>query len=236
MPTFASDSTFLLMKKMFSVYVVAYSILLMSMLVLMFMYPKLELHLLLNSYHTKPLDTFFTYYSLFAEGPVYVVALLPLLWKQVRLVLFFGLCELTGGSVLQILKHAISMPRPATAFENCPDMVLPVVEGINMHSGNSFPSGHSSTFFIFGTCCALLLAYHYQRNAASNSNWTRVLCACAMLLLLALAALGAYSRVYLSQHFLQDVCMGSVIGFLTTCLMYRYGRRKILKLNPEETT
>ena len=46
-----------------------------------------------------------------------------------------------------------------------------------------------------------------------------------------LASLGAYSRVYLSQHFLSDVCMGSIIGFVTPCLMFYFGRHKILKLN-----
>lgn len=55
----------------------------------------------------------------------------------------------------------------------------------------------------------------------------------SMLALLILAALGGYSRIYLSQHFLSDVCMGSIIGFVTPCLMFYFGRNKILKLNKE---
>jgi membrane-associated phospholipid phosphatase len=54
--------------------------------------------------------------------------------------------------------------------------------------------------------------------------------------LLSLAALGAYSRVYLSQHFLSDVCMGSVIGFVTPCLMFYFGKNKILKLKSNTNT
>ena len=129
------------MKKSFFVYGIAYFILLIITLGLLYAYPKLELHLLLNSYHTRLQDIFFTYYSMLAEGPLYVLALLPLFWKKVRLTLFFALCELSGGAILQILKHLISMPRPHSAFEKCPDMVLPVVEGVNLHSSNSFPSG-----------------------------------------------------------------------------------------------
>jgi membrane-associated phospholipid phosphatase len=51
-----------------------------------------------------------------------------------------------------------------------------------------------------------------------------------MLSLLVLAALGAYSRIYLSQHFLSDVCMGSIIGFITPCLIFYFGRKQIMKL------
>lgn len=217
------------MKKVFLVYGVAYSILLMSMLGLQYVYPKLELHLLLNSYHTRLQDVFFTYYSMLAEGPLYALALIPVFWKKVRMILFFGLCELSGGAVLQILKHLISMPRPSSVFENYPDITLPVVEGVSLHSGNSFPSGHASTFFIFCTCCALYLAYRYKREVVHKRS-KKILFGFSLLILLVLAALGAYSRVYLSQHFLSDVCMGSVIGFVTPCLMFYFGRKKILKL------
>jgi membrane-associated phospholipid phosphatase len=53
-------------------------------------------------------------------------------------------------------------------------------------------------------------------------------------MLLFLAALGAYSRVYLSQHFLSDVCVGSIIGFTTPFLIYYFCKDKILKLNNKE--
>jgi membrane-associated phospholipid phosphatase len=53
-------------------------------------------------------------------------------------------------------------------------------------------------------------------------------------LLLVFAAIGAYSRVYLSQHFLSDVCVGSIIGFITPFLMFYLCRNKILKLKNEE--
>lgn len=167
-------------------------------------------------------------------GPLYVLALLPLLWKQIKLTLFFALCELTGGATLQILKHLISMPRPASAFEDHPGLILPLVEGIDLHSSNSFPSGHASTFFIFCTCAALYLAYRYQQRVRQNCK-TRacLLFDTSLLLLMIFAALGAYSRVYLSQHFLCDVCMGSIIGFVTPCLMFFFGKEKILRLKPD---
>ena len=147
------------MKKSLSVYVVAYLILLSTILGMLYVYPKLELHLMLNSHHTGIQDTFFPYFSILAEGPLYILALLPMLWKKFRLTLFFALCELSAGTILQVLKHIISHPRPVSAFEEYSDAVLPVVQGVDLHHSNSFPSGHASTFFVFCTCCVLLLAY-----------------------------------------------------------------------------
>jgi membrane-associated phospholipid phosphatase len=221
------------MKKVLSLYGIAYLVLLMVIFGLQYIYPKTELHLLLNSYHTGIEDTFFKYYSMLAEGPLYVLALLPLFWKKIGMTVFFALSELSGGAILQILKHLISTDRPISVFENHPDIILPLVEGVDMHHSNSFPSGHASTFFVFFTCCALIVAYHYQQKANQNNHKTWLLVNLSMFAMLIFAALGAYSRIYLSQHFLSDVCMGSIIGFVTPCLIFYYGKNKIIKLNKE---
>jgi membrane-associated phospholipid phosphatase len=223
------------MKKILSVYVVAYLILLSTILGMLYVYPKLELHLMLNSHHTGIQDTFFPYFSILAEGPLYVLALLPMLWKKFRLTLFFALCELSAGTILQVLKHIISHPRPVSAFEEYSDAVLPVVQGVDLHHSNSFPSGHASTFFAFFTCCALLLVFRNPHESRqSDSLWSRVALSLSLLVLLALAALGAYSRVYLSQHFLADVCMGSFMGVVIPCLLFYFGRDKILEVKTKQ--
>ena len=200
------------MKKIIAVYGIAYLVLLMVVLGLQYVYPKPELHLLLNSYHTSLQDTFFKYYSMLAEWPLYILALLPILWKKIQMTIFFALCELSGGAVLQILKHLIS------------------TDGVSMHHSNSFPSGHASTFFVFCTCCALILAYHYSLKSKKEYHRNFFLITLSMLTLFVLATLGAYSRIYLSQHFLSDVCMGSIIGFVTPFLVFYFGRDKILKI------
>lgn len=219
------------MKKILSVYGIAYLVLLMFVFGLQYVYPKTELHLLLNSYHTSTEDTFFKYYSMLAEGPLYVLALLPLLWKKVGMTIFFALSELSGGAILQILKHTFSFDRPVSVFENYGQAILPLVQGVDMHHSNSFPSGHASTFFVFCTCCALILTYHYKQRNIQNNRRTFFLICLSMLLLVVIAALGGYSRVYLSQHFLLDVCVGSIIGFTTPCLIFYFARSKIVKLS-----
>ena len=218
------------------IYVIPYIVLLMAILGLMYAYPKPELHMLLNSHHSGVQDVFFKYYSVMAEWPLYLLALLPLMWKKKKMTFYFAVCELTGGAILQILKHIISTDRPVSVFEHYQNLVLPLVQGVNMHHSNSFPSGHASTFFMFCTCCVIILAYHYKRNGNHHDLKTQILFNTSLLLLLVLAVMGAYSRVYLSQHFLSDVCVGSIIGFTTPFLMFYLGRNKILKLKKEENT
>lgn len=114
------------------VYVISYFVLLVAILGLMYLYPKPELHMLLNAHHSNLQDAFFKYYSLLAEWPLYALALLPLLWKKIKITAFFAMCELTGGAILQLLKHLVSTDRPVSVFENYHHLVLPLVQGVMM--------------------------------------------------------------------------------------------------------
>lgn len=218
------------MKKAFLVYCITFILLQTVVLGMLYAYPKLELHLMLNTCHTAIADTFFKYYTLLAEWPLYVLALLPVFWKKSRMTLFFAISELSSGAVLQTLKRLFEADRPVSVFANYPDVTLPLVQGVDMHHSNSFPSGHASTFFVFFTCCALLLAYYYQQRANAGKPCSQLLITLSMLSLLFLAALGAYSRVYLSQHFMEDICVGSIIGFIVPCLVFYFFRNKILSV------
>ena len=222
------------MKKIFSVYGIAYLILLTIVLILIFSYPKKELHLLVNSCHTYVQDTFFKHYTLLAEWPLYILALIPLFWKKYRIIIFYAVSEILSGTIALILKSNISIERPIRMFEHDTDVVLPLVEGVNMHHSNSFPSGHSATFFVFFTCFALLLAYYYQQRTSQYDLRKKIIMYLSMFMLFVLASLGAYSRVYLSQHFLSDVCVGSIIGFVTPCLIFYFGKNLILKPKTED--
>ena len=215
-------------------YVIAYFVLLLAVLLLMYEYPKPELHMLLNSHHSSIQDTFFKYYTMLAEWPLYALALLPLLWKKIKITLFFAMCEITGGSILQLLKHLVSLDRPVSVFENYPQLTLPLVQGVDMHHSNSFPSGHASTFFMFCTCLVIILAYYYNRTNKSISKKKKALFMMSLFSLFVLAAMGAYSRVYLSQHFLSDVCVGSIIGFVTPFLIFYFCRNKVFNFNEKK--
>ena len=205
------------MKKYFPFYGIAYAVLLCVMVLMLCLYPKAELHLWLNSCHTPLCDTFMRLYSQLAEWPLYLVAALPLVFKRWRLTVWYAASELGSATIVWVLKQLFHAPRPVVYFEKFPDLVLPVVEGVRLHHSNSFPSGHTATFFVFFTVCALLSA---QRFGSKQSDCSRFLPAALMCLLLMAAALGGYSRIYLSQHFLGDVCVGSLIGVIVPTLLF----------------
>ncbi len=218
------------MKKYFPFYGIAYVVLLCVMVLMLCLYPKAELHLMLNSCHTKGGDIFLRLYSQLAEWPLYVIAALPLVFKRWRLTVWYAVSELVSATVVWVLKQLFHAPRPAAYFENIPDAVLPVVEGVRLHHSNSFPSGHTATFFVFFTFCALLLAHYYTTHESGrrfSATWRYL----AMLLLLVMAALGGYSRIYLSQHFLSDVCVGSLIGVIVPTVIFALFSNRITRPN-----
>ena len=99
------------------------------------------------------------------------------------------------GIVAQIIKPLVESPRPQIYFS--PEWFPFFIKGV-IHLGySSFPSGHTVSAFAIATVLSL-----YQ-----NTKWRQAL-------LLVLAALAGFSRIYLSQHFLADVLAGSFIGVM----------------------
>lgn len=202
-------------------YILAYSALLVVMLILLAMYPKGELHILLNGWHTPTVDAFFKTFTVLAEWPLYALALLLIIKRKMWWVAMYAASEGVSAIVVTTLKHIFRMPRPLVFFEDHIADFLPVVEGVKLHRGLSFPSGHTATFFIFATVTVILLA-HKAKDARSADGCGRTVGAVAgiQVMLFLLAALGGYSRIYLSQHFLMDVCVGSMIGFSVPLALY----------------
>ena len=210
------------MNKKIIPYLMVYATLLVVCCGLLASYPKAELHLMLNAHHTPWADTVLKYYTLLAEWPLYVIGAVPLLFRRWRWSLYYGLSEGVAGLVIFGLKRLFSEDRPVVFFEQFRDVTLPLVDGVTMRHSNSFPSGHASTFFIFCTFAALLLCQYYARNRATLRPVLRstVVQQASVLALLAVAAVGCYSRVYLSQHFLSDITVGSAIGVTVACVMF----------------
>ena len=95
-----------------------------------------------------------------------------------------------------------------------PDVQLPLVDGVNMHSWFSFPSGHTTSFFALAFVLCILLTS--QKSTIINHKLQIAL----QIILVFFATLGAYSRIYLSQHFALDVFAGICVGIGITMLMY----------------
>ncbi len=198
------------------------SLILLAVLGLALLYiPKAELHLLLCDRHTPARDIFYRYYTQIAEWLPYVICVALLLFSRVGNGVFASSCMIISALTTQLFKHIINAPRPVTWFAaNMPDIQLPLVEGVRMNYWFSFPSGHTTSFFALFFALSILASQNFSQ---AKTNLLQVI-------LFILAALGGYSRIYLSQHFAADVYAGILVGTLICVLcyvvLYRYEDKK----------
>lgn len=203
-----------------AVFLVGVLLALAGMISVMLVLPKAELHLALNGWHNSFLDVVMRAYTDFVAWPVYLLMLLPLVYRRWGWTVLFAASEVSSALVVQLLKLLCNMPRPKTFFAEMGGQMNDafsqiVVDGVSMHSWHSFPSGHTATFFVFFSICAFLWTHEHK-----PAGWLFG----ALSLLLAL--LGGYSRIYLSQHFMLDVCVGMLEGTLMASVWYMIFIRK----------
>ena len=178
---------------------------------LLLFFPKGELHLLLCQPHMPFLDTIVPIFSDLVDWLPYLVVVL-LLFYRAGWATFLASNLLLSTLIVQPIKHIVHAPRPLTWFaENMPDISLPLVEGVKMNLWLSFPSGHTTTFFVLFFSISIILC-------AENIRGKNIL----SLLCFLLATFGAYTRIYLSQHFALDVLAGILIASFSTILLYYF--------------
>jgi membrane-associated phospholipid phosphatase len=174
---------------------ILYALLLIVSSVLLLFVSKASLHLFINQYHNPFFDLFFKYLTWMGSGWMVAVLFFILLARYKREAVIFLAGNLLITIFVQGLKHLVfnNMLRPAAYFKDIHPLYL--IPGEAMHLYNSFPSGHSAT--AFGLFVILI---YLTKNQWGKLAW------------LFLALLIAFSRVYLSQHFLMDILAGSFIG------------------------
>ena len=204
---------------------IALSLILIAVLGLALIYiPKDQLHLLLCNRHTPARDIFYRYYTHVAEWFPYVVCIAVLLFGRIGDGVFASAAMLLSALFTQIVKHIVVAPRPFTWFsEHFPSIQLPLVDGVKMSLWYSFPSGHTTSFFALAFVASILITSKLSGSSRSSSCLVQ-------LVLVLLATLGGYSRIYLSQHFALDVFAGALVGTLITLIcytvLYRYEDKK----------
>ncbi len=171
-------------------------------------YSKSEIHIYLNQYHSSATDLFFRYLTDLGDGLAVAVFLLILLFISYRYFLIMAANVFLTTFVVQGFKRIIfkGMSRPFNYFSGTYELHL--IPGVDMHSFNSFPSGHSASAFGIFFMAALI--------TKNNS---------LKFIFFVIALLTAYSRVYLSQHFLTDIYFGSLISSVFTFIMFYFGMK-----------
>jgi membrane-associated phospholipid phosphatase len=159
---------------------------------------KLPGHELLNQYNAPFFDTFFYYITYLGDGVISVIILAIVAIYNYRYALVGALSFGLAALMTHVLKVSVydHVERPYIAlwnyFHHNPNSHL-VLETNKLH--NSFPSGHTTGAFAIFMFLAL-----YSKN-----KWIGLICCL-------IAILSSFSRVYLSQHFVEDTLAGSVIG------------------------
>jgi membrane-associated phospholipid phosphatase len=184
------------------IFFTGYILFLAISLFFLLIYAKVPGFFLLNGYHSGPLDMFFLIYTNVGDGLFSIGIFLFLLWLRKpspgwEIVFAF----LLSGLAVQILKNAFPMPRPRTLIGD--EHYNYFIKEVTHVGYASFPSGHTAT--AFGT--AALLSIFTKKKTYT-------------LLFLTAALLVAYSRIYLGQHFLQDVFAGALIGVPSALVVY----------------
>lgn len=167
---------------------------------------KIQIHKAMNAYVGNAyLDSFFEYITHLGDGAFAFLVAIIFLFFNIRKSVYILLSYAGAGIVSYVLKHWIyyDVTRPHFVFQYYVRENLKEVNGVDLAGFHSFPSGHALSAFALFFCLLFVSRNHVLK-----------------MMFFALAVLAAYSRVYLSQHWLIDIYVGSIIGVCFSLLMY----------------
>lgn len=171
--------------------------------ILSFLNDKAFLIKFLDSIRNEFLNTFFIAITKLGEFYPFVFFFFFYLYKKSRKSFAIASLGLVMPLVSYYLKQYFKHPRPLTYFyKYLNDMPVKGIADFHYHTGhNSFPSGHTFAAFALFTFITLVDKKH-------------------QILYICIAILVAISRVYLIQHFLEDILFGSVLGAVLGIFIY----------------
>lgn len=190
-------------------FLIPYALFLLTGAIIIIVNTKAETHLGFNSFHNPLFDLINTFTTYLGDGFTAALLILMMLGIKYRYFVIAALSNVISALIAQGLKHFIfdDVVRPKKFFEGIQELYF--VPGIENHLYNSFPSGH--------TTCAFALYFSFTLMVENRFY---------KLMFLFLGLLTGYSRIYLSQHFFEDVYAGSIIGVTTTLLVFYFVQRK----------
>ncbi len=172
-------------------------------LVLLPFYVKGEPELVINSLHHPIFDAFFSMITHLGDGVIPLIFLGFIIFNKYCYLALLTFATLIHLGLVHLGKKWLfhGMPRPAEFFKDIPFYEVP---GVELHHWGSFPSGHTTTVFMLASFFYLILPKKMKLHS----------------LLMGIAILVGFSRVYLMQHFLMDVWAGALLGILSSLVSY----------------
>lgn len=205
-------------------FVIPYLLLFAISTLMLVIWDKEEVFFLLHGTHTAWADFFFRNFTHVGDGLFAVFVILAVAFVSFGNAAFLLISFLATGLTAQVLKKLVFSDalRPSGWQWINPEALLQLVDGIKYHHAHSFPSGHTVTAFALFFGLTLIVR---QKKLGY--------------LFFLIAVTAGYSRVYLGQHFFEDVYFGSVIAMLFTTLIWilfnpllnqRWAQKSLLRL------
>ena len=169
-------------------------------------YDKITLHQKINSVVGNPIaDNFFKYFTNVGDGLLAILIGIVLLFFNIRNGMYVLASHFISGSISSVCKNYLfNYTRPFFTFDYYHrEIKIKYIEGVDYIGQFSFPSGHATTAFTVFTCLALMTSNKLLK-----------------IIFLLIASMAAYSRIYISQHWLIDIFAGSIIGITIATAMY----------------
>ena len=180
-----------------------YLVLMLFLSVILLVYTKTDIHLYINQFHTPFFDVFFKHYTKLGDGIVVGIFIFILLFIKYRYAIIASISGVFAIIVVQSFKKYLipDVDRPWRFFKGVHELYF--VPDVVSHTSHSFPSGHTTTGFLIFFIFALIVKNKMLK-----------------FLFLIFAVLIGYSRIYLSQHFLNDVYFASIFSILISFFTY----------------
>ena len=191
-------------------FLVPYGLFVLSAEIILFINSKNDIHLSINRHYSEIGDFLMPYVTLAGDGITVAVLIILLIGWNRKFGSWTGVSVVLASAITQLLKNTIfsGEPRPKLFFSDT-STPLRFVDGVENYLHGSFPSGHTTAGFAFYFCLVFAVKNNYLKSA-----------------LFLFALLIGYSRIYLSQHFLNDVFFGSLIGTITTFAVMTFAIHK----------
>ncbi len=155
--------------------------------------------LLLNNNYGSFADASFAFITHLGEEAVWAILIVYVLIFRRQFLPLTLIALIISTILVQGLKNGLpELARPTKAITN--QAIIHTVNGVNLHTIHSFPSGHTTAAFT--VCLLACLLFH-----------KRLVVPVAFIYALAVG----YSRIYLAQHFPRDVAGGMLVAVITTC-------------------
>lgn len=160
---------------------------------------------MLNYWVGNPaINTFYKYFTHVGDGVFAVILAVVVMFFNFKRGQYVLVAYIFAGVTSSLIKYFFNYIRPFHYFNwYHKHYTLNLVNGVDMLGERSFPSGHSTAAFVV-----------FSALAFSTENKL------AKLIFFIIAINAAFSRMYLSQHWLVDVLTGSLIGITYAIILY----------------